>query len=735
MLKMGRTQLQDAVPMTLGQEFNAFAETLAGEVLALERDRRTSCARSTWGRRRSARASTRRPATRRSAPRTWRGSPGSRSASRADLIEATQDTQAFVLYSSCMKSLAIKLSKVCNDLRLLSSGPRCGLREINLPPKQPGSSIMPGKVNPVIPEVVNMVCFRVIGSDLTVSLAAEGGQLQLNVFEPVIAACIFEAQTMFMNAARTLRVHCVDGITANPEICRHYVDYSIGTVTALNPVIGYDKATELAAEAMKTGRGILDLIREKKILTEEQIAKVLDPEAMTGARTARMRRRRGRGPRRRPARSSSGAAHRGRAGRIPPPAARPGGGRFEGTWPVAGRRSVRSRRKAEPAGRDRRLAGAVVLTAGEGLSRGFLGEAIGYDDGQGAQPSAAASGPTSAATGSSAGLAGRADGDGQAAGRHDHRRHRRYAGIDGRVLARLAVRRPRARTARSRPGPSRLKGGSAAPGTAPVSGACSRRAGPAILARAAVLALALGALVLAGAGGARPAAWHLFALFLAAIVSVVIGALPILTASVLARRRGGPHRHARPGQGLRRLRQRDDPADRRRLPRRAGGREVRPRPAPRPPGGEPLRALHAGPRLQHLPRRRRHRARLPEQHRAGRRALPAGASPWPRRPARSPTAGPAAHRQLPDVLRDGEPDRLVGALVHGHGRQPARGRDRPRLRPRDRVRVLARRLVGADARGDGAAAARPLQGRSRPRSRRRRRPRRRRARRWPRWAR
>ena len=167
-----------------------------------------------------------------------------------------------------MKSLAIKLSKVCNDLRLLSSGPRCGLREINLPPKQPGSSIMPGKVNPVIPEVVNMVCFRVIGSDLTVSMAAEGGQLQLNVFEPVIAACIFEAQTMFINAARTLRVHCVEGITANPEVCRHYVDYSIGTVTALNPVIGYDRSTELAAEAMKTGRGILELVREKKILTE-----------------------------------------------------------------------------------------------------------------------------------------------------------------------------------------------------------------------------------------------------------------------------------------------------------------------------------------------------------------------------------------------------------------------------------------------------------------------------------
>jgi aspartate ammonia-lyase len=181
-----------------------------------------------------------------------------------------------------MKSLAIKLSKVCNDLRLLSSGPRCGLREINLPAKQPGSSIMPGKVNPVIPEVVSMVCFRVIGSDLTVSMGAEAGQLQLNAFEPVIAACIFEAQTMFINAARTLRVHCVDGITANADVLKHYVEYSIGTVTALNPVIGYDKSTELAAEAMKTGKGILDLIREKKILSETQIKDVLDPAAMTG---------------------------------------------------------------------------------------------------------------------------------------------------------------------------------------------------------------------------------------------------------------------------------------------------------------------------------------------------------------------------------------------------------------------------------------------------------------------
>ena len=284
-LKMGRTQLQDAVPMTLGQEFNAFAETLRGEVMALERIQNVLCeinmGATAIGTGLNAPAGYAEKCTEHLAKIT--GFPIHLA---PDLIEATQDTQSYVLYSSCMKSLAIKLSKVCNDLRLLSSGPRCGFREINLPAKQPGSSIMPGKVNPVIPEVVNMVCFRVIGSDLTISLAAEGGQLQLNVFEPVIAACIFEAQTMFMNAAHTLRVHCVDGITANADVMKHYVDFSIGTVTALNPVIGYDKATELAAEAMKTGKGILALIREKKVLSEEEIARVLDPAAMTGARVS-----------------------------------------------------------------------------------------------------------------------------------------------------------------------------------------------------------------------------------------------------------------------------------------------------------------------------------------------------------------------------------------------------------------------------------------------------------------
>jgi len=281
-LKMGRTQLQDAVPMTLGQEFEAFAATLEGEVHALDRVQVNVLCETNMGATAIGTGLNAPPGYAAKCTAHLAAVTGMPIHLAPDLIEATQDTQAFVLYSSCMKSLAIKLSKICNDLRLLSSGPRCGLNEINLPPKQPGSSIMPGKVNPVIPEVVNMVCFRVIGGDLTVSMAAEAGQLQLNVFEPVIAACLFEAQTLFIHAARTLRVHCVEGITANAEVARGYVERSIGTVTALNPVIGYDRATELATEAMATGRGILELLREKGILTEAQIAEVLDPAAMTG---------------------------------------------------------------------------------------------------------------------------------------------------------------------------------------------------------------------------------------------------------------------------------------------------------------------------------------------------------------------------------------------------------------------------------------------------------------------
>jgi len=285
-IKMGRTQLQDAVPMTLGQEFHAWAESLGNELDTLERVeqglRETNLGGTAIGTGLNAPKTFPAAAARhltRLTGRPWR--------SATDLVEATQDTQPFVLYSSCLKSLAIKLSKTCNDLRLLSSGPRAGLHEINLPAMQPGSSIMPGKVNPVMPEVVNQVCYRVIGNDLTVTLAAEAGQLQLNVMEPVIALAILEGQTLLLNASGALRTFCIDGITANRDTCRAFVERSIGLVTALNPLLGYETSTQLAAEALRTGKGIVELVRARKLLTEEQIRKVLDPARMTGARARR----------------------------------------------------------------------------------------------------------------------------------------------------------------------------------------------------------------------------------------------------------------------------------------------------------------------------------------------------------------------------------------------------------------------------------------------------------------
>jgi aspartate ammonia-lyase len=200
--------------------------------------------------------------------------------SSANLIEATPDTGLFVYFSGVLKRLAVKLSKVCNDLRLLSSGPRCGLGEINLPPMQPGSSIMPGKVNPVIPEVVNQVAFQVIGNDLTVTMAAEAGQLQLNVMEPVIVFNLFQSVTILTRAVRTLDRSCVRGITANRDACRRYVENSIGLVTALNPYIGYENATRIAMEALATGGSVFDLVLARGLMSREKLEEVLKPENM-----------------------------------------------------------------------------------------------------------------------------------------------------------------------------------------------------------------------------------------------------------------------------------------------------------------------------------------------------------------------------------------------------------------------------------------------------------------------
>lgn len=278
-LKMGRTQLQDAVPMTLGQEFEAFAATLEEEIERLTQNSNlfleTNMGATAIGTGLNAA-----PGYAKLCAENLAKVTGLPIVSAPNLIEATPDTGSYVIYSSALKRMAIKMSKICNDLRLLSSGPRCGLNEINLPPMQPGSSIMPGKVNPVIPEVMNQVCYRVIGNDLTVTMAAEAGQLQLNVMEPVLIYAILESMQLMSNAMDTLREKCIDGITANEEHCRNMVLHSIGIVTALNPHIGYKNSTKIAKEALETGKSVYNLVLEHNILSKEQLDEILNPENM-----------------------------------------------------------------------------------------------------------------------------------------------------------------------------------------------------------------------------------------------------------------------------------------------------------------------------------------------------------------------------------------------------------------------------------------------------------------------
>lgn len=278
-IKMGRTQLQDAVPMTMGQEFEAFAATLEEDIEKLNNNAllfvEVNMGATAIG-------------TGLNAPKGYAKRCAENLAeitgipivSAPDLVEATPDTGAYVIYSSAMKRMAVKLSKICNDLRLLSSGPRAGLFEINLPPMQPGSSIMPGKVNPVIPEVVNQVCYKVIGNDLTVTFAAEAGQLQLNVMEPVLCHAIMENINFLCNALDTLREKCVIGITANKEVCLNMVKHSIGIVTALNPYIGYKNSTKIAKEALETGKSVYNLVIEHQLLSQEKLDEILDPRNM-----------------------------------------------------------------------------------------------------------------------------------------------------------------------------------------------------------------------------------------------------------------------------------------------------------------------------------------------------------------------------------------------------------------------------------------------------------------------
>jgi len=280
-LKMGRTQLQDAVPMTLGQTFQAFASTLREEIERLTDNARLFLEINLGGTAIGT-GITAPPEYREKALEHLRRISGLDLRPAPDLVEATSDTGAFVMYSSAIKRLAVKLSKICNDLRLLSSGPRAGLNEINLPQMQPGSSIMPGKVNPVIPEVVNQIAFKVIGNDLTVTLAAEAGQLELNVFEPVIAQSLFESMEMLKNGMATLKFRCIEGITANSDRCRQLVEGSIGIVTALVPVLGYETCSALAKEAAANNSNVYDLVLEKGLLTREELDHHLDPANMTG---------------------------------------------------------------------------------------------------------------------------------------------------------------------------------------------------------------------------------------------------------------------------------------------------------------------------------------------------------------------------------------------------------------------------------------------------------------------
>lgn len=279
-LKMGRTQLQDAVPMTLGQEFSTYAVMLGEDEERLKEAalliREMNLGATAIGTGINAHPDYAPLVCRKLAEVS-----GVPVITAPNLIEATQDCGSFVQLSGVLKRVAVKLSKVCNDLRLLSSGPRAGFNEINLPPRQAGSSIMPGKVNPVIPEVVNQIAFEVIGNDTTVTFAAEAGQLQLNAFEPIIAHSLFKSALHLTNGCRVLADHCVSGITANRDQLRESVERSIGIVTALNPYIGYANATEVAAEAFRSGRGVAEVVIERGLMSPEQLAEVLRPEVLT----------------------------------------------------------------------------------------------------------------------------------------------------------------------------------------------------------------------------------------------------------------------------------------------------------------------------------------------------------------------------------------------------------------------------------------------------------------------
>lgn len=282
-LKVGRTQLQDAVPMTLGQEFHTYSVMVCEDIMRLREALPLICEINLGATAIGTGINTH-PDYSRQVLEHLIGVTDLPLSTAPNLIEATQDVGSFVQLSGVLKRIAVKISKICHDLRLLSSGPRAGIGEISLPARQAGSSIMPGKVNPVIPEVVNQVAYEVIGNDVTISFAAEAGQLQLNAFEPIIAYSMFRSISHLANAFHTLEINCIDGIEPNLDVLKEHMDRSIVLVTALNPYIGYQHATEVAQTALKTGQRVYDIVLERGLLTKAQLDEILQPASLTAPR-------------------------------------------------------------------------------------------------------------------------------------------------------------------------------------------------------------------------------------------------------------------------------------------------------------------------------------------------------------------------------------------------------------------------------------------------------------------
>src|SRR6476646_3757497 len=279
-LKMGRTEGQDAVPMTVGQEFHAFGNQLDAAIDVLQKSEVYLC-EVNMGATAIGTGLTASPGYAEKCVADLASITDKPMVLATDLIAATSSMQGFVMYSGALKNFCVTLSKISSDLIFLASGPRTGIFEINLPALQPGSSIMPGKVNPVMPELMNQICYKAIGNDVTVTIASRDGLLQLNAYEPVVAVSIMESQGLFFKTIPIFRKQCIDGITVNDKVLQDYMNQSVGIVTALNPVLGYEKTTELAKEALQSGKGILELIREKKLLTEQQIKDLMNPVNLT----------------------------------------------------------------------------------------------------------------------------------------------------------------------------------------------------------------------------------------------------------------------------------------------------------------------------------------------------------------------------------------------------------------------------------------------------------------------